>query len=493
MNSNQDINRSGMPGIWTPGEVAFNPYLTKTERFLYSIIINLAQTRRGCWATNDTLASYIDCTKTRTSIMISKLENYKYINIKRVKLKEGYTERRIYKNNFEYLYVSLSQQFNECIATPEKIDIQQILRDTIAEICCPGYPEKFDKDKGFNSLKGSYQKGNRPLHTCKPPYTPGETTISPKVKQKVIGKGNSKGNKESFLKKRACKQASLRNAISLNRKKPNTPVKHVRINSPVQKQEKRLRLDIESIQQACPECKQLFDYWNELNLIKHKDAPTKTKLNSYIQIQKFLKKHTVQQTKQAFDTYKKLCTEYPVKFSKQPYKVSLPDFFAWNPQQRQLVSLIDMLKNASGFVDICLQGVDHALDLFRPKNKLINKENKTYKRMSNEAVKLFGSVKVRRGSVDLQRATKRLEGFYNDRKRRFDGVSVTGLVPLLFSYVESNNDVGTFKLWWLNSENTFNGFEDWLEENGYLRQLSCFDRPDTVYGEDGRIVRCALP
>jgi hypothetical protein len=97
--------RFGLPDIGIPSEVLFNPALTHTQKILFGFIRNLAQSERGCWASNRYLAKLLGVEKQTISNAVSKLKDYLYIKVEFHALPNGNQCRAIHLNNsYQHIY-----------------------------------------------------------------------------------------------------------------------------------------------------------------------------------------------------------------------------------------------------------------------------------------------------------------------------------------------------------------------------------------------------
>lgn len=91
-----DNQRFGLPDISIPAEVLFNPNLTLTQKVLFGFIRNLAQTEKGCWASNKYLAKCVGVEKQTITNSVGKLKELYYIKVEYRTLANGVQGRRIF-------------------------------------------------------------------------------------------------------------------------------------------------------------------------------------------------------------------------------------------------------------------------------------------------------------------------------------------------------------------------------------------------------------
>ena len=109
MDNNQKKNQFGIAGIGIPAEILFNPEITVTEKFLFGFIRLLAQSSRGCFASNFYLSQFLFCSQQTITNGISNLKRYQYIDIDYEKTSFG-TIRHIFINTkYQEKYRFLSE------------------------------------------------------------------------------------------------------------------------------------------------------------------------------------------------------------------------------------------------------------------------------------------------------------------------------------------------------------------------------------------------
>ncbi len=98
-----------LPSIVIPGEVLFHTELSETEKILFGILRALAQTEKGCWATNKFLAGQLGKKEQTAVNAIAKLKQWKFITAEYSFRPDGVQIRRIFINPapkpiLKYLY-----------------------------------------------------------------------------------------------------------------------------------------------------------------------------------------------------------------------------------------------------------------------------------------------------------------------------------------------------------------------------------------------------
>lgn len=151
--NNQLKNESTIPGIYIPGEVLYNPELTLTEQKLFGMLLNLAKTDKGCWATNKYLSSLLGIRQQTVTNGVSKLQKYGYLKVEfRTKFKYGkqITNRFIFINeNYIKTYTPLANYLNDCFVNAYCIDFEKV--KMILKLI-------FKKDGGISTDDGGYHQ-----------------------------------------------------------------------------------------------------------------------------------------------------------------------------------------------------------------------------------------------------------------------------------------------------------------------------------------------
>ena len=139
-------------GIWVPDEVLQNPCLTPNEKFVFSLIINLDQSERGCFARNDYIAKRLNISVTTASTAISKL------------IRLGYIRQDMFDGRYRHLKCCLSK-FERQSDTNAKAASAKTETDNIYE---------FKTNKYRHS---AHRKGSDRTHFCaaeRPPISEAE-------------------------------------------------------------------------------------------------------------------------------------------------------------------------------------------------------------------------------------------------------------------------------------------------------------------------------
>lgn len=113
----EDMNRD-FKGVWIPKEVYLDERLTALEKIIFVEIDSLDDGENGCFASNEYLADFCQCTKVKVSTAISKLIKLKYLE------KAGFDgRRRILKSRLKLSLRQTSKKFN---AEIKKVDSNNI-------------------------------------------------------------------------------------------------------------------------------------------------------------------------------------------------------------------------------------------------------------------------------------------------------------------------------------------------------------------------------
>lgn len=86
-------------GIWIPKEIWLDDRLNALEKMILMEIDSLDTNDKGCYATNEYIAEFCQCTSTKVSLAVKKLIELKYIELVRF---DG--RRRIIKSRLENNY-----------------------------------------------------------------------------------------------------------------------------------------------------------------------------------------------------------------------------------------------------------------------------------------------------------------------------------------------------------------------------------------------------
>lgn len=94
MNENRDFK-----GVWIPREVWLDTRLNALDKVILMEIDSLDQGEKGCYASNEHLAEFCQCSKTKVSTAISKLIEYGYLYIQNFDGRKRELKSRV--SNFE--------------------------------------------------------------------------------------------------------------------------------------------------------------------------------------------------------------------------------------------------------------------------------------------------------------------------------------------------------------------------------------------------------
>lgn len=74
-----DTAPRGFRGIWIPAEIWLNERLTAVDKIILAEIDSLAGDERGCFATNESLAKFCQCSVSKVSAAVAKLCEIGYL------------------------------------------------------------------------------------------------------------------------------------------------------------------------------------------------------------------------------------------------------------------------------------------------------------------------------------------------------------------------------------------------------------------------------
>lgn len=109
--------RFGLPDIGIPAEVLLNPNLTMREKVLFGFIRNLAQTEKGCWASNRFLGKLIGAGPQTVTNAVARLREQRYLIVEHeVRSSDGKQVRRIFIDpEYAVTYREMVVEWNKTI------------------------------------------------------------------------------------------------------------------------------------------------------------------------------------------------------------------------------------------------------------------------------------------------------------------------------------------------------------------------------------------
>ncbi len=243
IDNNFETPKFGVPSIGIPAELFFNAKFTRTEQMAFGLIRNLAQSSKGCWATNSYLARILRVNPQTITNAVSKLKKYQYINVK-METKDKITTRRIFINNeYPKLYSKLVKYVHDCLEDGKEIDesvCENLYPPIFFEI--PPYTNFDNKEVNKEVIKNKYK------NTC---YSRSDEREK-----------NEKNGKRKRKRKRKTDNTS--DNTSDNRSSMSDKIKQKKSSKNSQNKRKKLKYE-SSINE------QLVSYWNEQpNLRTHK-------------------------------------------------------------------------------------------------------------------------------------------------------------------------------------------------------------------------------
>ena len=117
MNENRDFK-----GVWIPKEVWLDTRLNALDKVILMEIDSLDQGEKGCYASNEHLAEFCQCSKTKVSTAISKLIECGYLYIQNFDGRKRELKSRV--SNFE------RQSFKKCNADIQNLKESNTYRNT---------------------------------------------------------------------------------------------------------------------------------------------------------------------------------------------------------------------------------------------------------------------------------------------------------------------------------------------------------------------------
>lgn len=276
MEDNNNEHHKEMPGLYVPPEVYLNPELTQTEMFLFSLLKNLCNTSKGCWASNHYLSTRLfHCTDQTITNSLAKLRKYQYININyknhsETGNKKAYTERQVFINtNYQTLYFPLIVAYTENVDVLSKKDLEILQINTI-KIIIGDHVESYDNKNNINEKKYKISSNNKLLEEKKD-FDKSSSSHPLKTRNKI-----------------SLQKESIRNSYSKESLAPPSKV----IKEPIITEDVKL----------------IMDYWMECKLHMPKKE-TKSYINSINSIKNLLSgktfgvKYTIEEIKQSIDNF----------------------------------------------------------------------------------------------------------------------------------------------------------------------------------------------
>ena len=91
-------NKRNFKGVWIPKEVWLDNRLTALDKIILIEIDSLNFEDKGCFASNEYLADFCQCSTTKVSLAISKLIKYDYISLEKFNGRQRELKSRLSKN-----------------------------------------------------------------------------------------------------------------------------------------------------------------------------------------------------------------------------------------------------------------------------------------------------------------------------------------------------------------------------------------------------------
>lgn len=306
---NQEKNIYQIKYIHLPVEVFMNKKLDKTCCVLFSLIYNLDDVEKHCWASNQYFANILDLSTTSISTSISLLKE------------EGYIDQISFDGRRRILKINENYQI---------------------------------KHKDFNS---NLNKRNNDFNGIKLPLNSLKSSNKEVLKENIIDYNNrlylnNKEDKSSL----GASQPEINSSTSI---KPIKPLS----------EEFQLLQNKEILYK---ECEEIFDYWCQFGKPLHKPQknlinPTKTLQEAFIIISKELKRLNKQEIMNAIYYYYEMLTtpdKYNLHCEDPLHLVGINDFFKFNSflKKKQLSAKENNpAKNIKSWYWECAQGEEYLI------------------------------------------------------------------------------------------------------------------------------------
>lgn len=211
-------------GVWIPKEIWLDKRLNALDKIILTEIDSLDQGEEGCWASNQYIAEFCQCSSTKVSTSISKLIEYGYLYVKSFDGRCRVLKSRL--SNFE------RQDLKNC-----KADFKDLKEINIKNNTTNNINNKVSKKVSFDDLINNY-------------------TNNEELRQEL----------KNHLATRKSKKTTLTNrAIELSFKKLDELVKKIPIN---EQEEAKIKIVQQSIERGWTgffEVKEVTQYNNNKN------------------------------------------------------------------------------------------------------------------------------------------------------------------------------------------------------------------------------------
>lgn len=147
-------------GVWIPKEVWLDERLSALDKVILTEIDSLDQGEKGCFASNQYIAEFCQCSATKVSNSVSKLIECGYLYVQKFDGRERQLKSRL--TNF------VRQDYKNCEAESQKVQESNIVTNkknkidnTIYESEFEEIWKKYPKKAGKEMAKKSYIKARR--------------------------------------------------------------------------------------------------------------------------------------------------------------------------------------------------------------------------------------------------------------------------------------------------------------------------------------------
>ena len=136
-------------GIWIPKEIWLDDRLNALEKMILMEIDSLDTDEKGCYATNDYIAEFCQCTSTKVSLAVKKLVELEYIEVVKFDGRRRLIKSRL-ENNYKQTLKKLKADFKNINALyNDKRNIERNIEINKKEII---KEKRYFEDDNLNDL-----------------------------------------------------------------------------------------------------------------------------------------------------------------------------------------------------------------------------------------------------------------------------------------------------------------------------------------------------
>ena len=136
-------------GIWIPKEIWLDDRLNALEKMILMEIDSLDTDEKGCYATNDYIAEFCQCTSTKVSLAVKKLVELEYIEVVKFDGRRRLIKSRL-ENNYKQTLKNLKADFKNINALYK--DKRNIERNIEINNNNPKIPSSYFDNEELDSL-----------------------------------------------------------------------------------------------------------------------------------------------------------------------------------------------------------------------------------------------------------------------------------------------------------------------------------------------------